>query len=327
MDQEGFRTLLQGRGVAEEKIAAAFALVAQFEDFVAGAGDVPITEAAWAFSERLIREERNTEDAYLALARYGLFTRNNALFVAILELLDGAEAQGNLYRRVAEVFGAAVRDEVFADVGVAPLGLPTSAKPGVMHPVVARLEAKVGEAACRALLADSLRDLPDAYFTAERQRYEEAGGDLDEYVRLKKQAFVERLEACQREGRLFFAQEITDDVLAFVNNDPEIGGGRRAGSVVYETKIPFMTPEYLAAADPTLKRYYYCHCPWAREAIKNGDTALTATFCQCSAGFHKRPWEVALGRPVRAEVLESVLKGDDRCRFAIHLPLENTAKD
>lgn len=322
MDYQGFRTMLQKRNVPDEKIEAAIALVGHFEDSVADIGDMPIPEAAWAFSERLIQEGQNTEDNYLALARYGVFTRNNALYIAILELLDGEEAQRNFYHKVAEVFGAEVRDEVFAGIGVAPLGLPTPAKPRTMHPVVARLEAKVGEEACRALLADSLRDLPDAYFADERQRYAASGGDLDEYLRLKKQAFVERLEACQREGRLFFAQEITDEVLAFVKDDPEIGGGRREGNVVYETKIPFMTPQYLAADDPVMKRYFYCHCPWAREAIKNGDTPLTATFCQCSAGFHKKPWEVALGRPVRAEVLESILKGDDRCRFAIHLPLE-----
>jgi len=39
-------------------------------------------------------------------------------------------------------------------------------------------------------------------------------------------------------------------------------------------------------------------------------------------GFYKKPWQVALGRPVDVEVLESVLRGDSRCRFVIHLPLE-----
>lgn len=317
MDEQGFRAMLRARKVSDEQIDAAVALAERFERFAADK-DMPPAELVWAFSEQLIREEQNTEENYVVLARYGLFTKDNALFVAVLELLDGAEAQGNLYRRVAEVFGEAVRDEVFVGVGVAPLGLPTPAKPAVMHPVIERLQARVGEAACRALLADGLRDLPDEYYTAERQRYQE-GGDLDEYLRLKKRAFVEQLEACQREGRLFFAQEITDEVLAWVNGEPEVGGGRREGNVVYETKIPFMTTRYLAETDPTLRRYYYCHCPWAREAIRSGDVPLIATFCQCSGGFHKKPWEIALGRPVRAEVLESVLKGDMRCRFAIHL--------
>ena len=91
--------------------------------------------------------------------------------------------------------------------------------------------------------------------------------------------------------------------------------------VVYETKIPFLTKQYLAESDPTLKRYYYCHCPWAREAVKSGER-VAPIFCNCSAGFHKRPWEAALGQRIQVDVLESVLRGDERCRFAIHLPTE-----
>ncbi len=34
----------------------------------------------------------------------------------------------------------------------------------------------------------------------------------------------------------------------------------------------------------------------------------------------KKPWEVIFEGPLEAEVLESVLQGDLRCRFAIHLP-------
>ena len=143
---------------------------------------------------------------------------------------------------------------------------------------------------------------------------------MDEYIARKKQGFVAQLAACQREGRLFFAQEVTDEVLAFVRDEPEIGGGVRAGDVVYETKIPFLTKEYLAETDPTLKRYYYCHCPWAREAIRSGEE-VAPIFCNCSAGFHKKPWEGALGRKIQVDVLESVLAGADRCRFAIHLPV------
>jgi predicted hydrocarbon binding protein len=43
-------------------------------------------------------------------------------------------------------------------------------------------------------------------------------------------------------------------------------------------------------------------------------------FCHCSAGFHKKPWEAALGQKIQVDVLESVLAEADRCRFAIHLP-------
>jgi hypothetical protein len=83
-----------------------------------------------------------------------------------------------------------------------------------------------------------------------------------------------------------------------------------------------MTQQYLAETDPALRRYYACHCPWVRDAIKNDDVKLAEIFCQCSGGFHKKPFEIIFERPLKVEVLESVLKGDSRCRFAIHIPEE-----
>lgn len=315
MDKQGFQTMLEGRKVPPEKLDSALELAERFEQYAAQQGGFS-AETAWAFSKILIAEGQNSEENFITLARYGLFIKNNTVFVAFLEVLDGGEAQENLYQRVAEQYGAAFRDEVFAGIGVAPYGLPTPEKPRFMQPVVERLEQALGPHACRALLADSLRDLPD--YAWERDIFQSCAG-VDEYLAKKKQKFMEQMEACRREGRLFFAQEVTDEVLDFIRTEPEMGGGVRVGNIVYETKIPFLTKEYLAESDPRLKRYYYCHCPWAREAVKSGEK-VAPIFCNCSAGFHKKPWEGALGQKIQVEVLESVLQGADRCRFAIHLP-------
>lgn len=317
MDKQGFRTMLEGRKVPAEKMDSALALAERFEQFAGRSGGFS-ADSAWAFSKVLIDEGQNTEENFITLARYGMFIKDNIVFVAFLELLDGGEAQENLYKRVADRFGESLRDEVFAGIGVAPYGIPTPARPKYMHPVIERLQQAVGQEACRDLLSDSLRDLPDEYYVKEREIYQ-SSKDVDEYIARKKQKFVEQLETCQQEGRLFFAQEITDEVLDFVRHDPEIGGGVRVGNIVYETKIPYMTKDYLAESDPFLMRYYYCHCPWAREALKSSGK-LAPIFCNCSAGFHKKPWEAALGQRIKVDVLESVLQGDSRCRFAIHLP-------
>ena len=309
--------MLQERKVPAEKLDPAIALAERFEQFTEQSGGLSV-ETARAFSKVLIEEKQNTQENFYTLARYGMFIKNNAVFVTFVESLDGYEAQENLYKRVAEKYGETIREEVFDGIGVAPFGIPAPEKPRYMQPVVERLEQVLGPDACRALLEDSLRDLPDEYFVREREDFQ-SSRDVDEYIARRKQKFVEQLEACQREGRLFFAQEITDEVLAFVRADPEIGGGRRVGNVVYETKIPYMTKEYLSETDPTMKRYYACHCPWAREAVKSGEK-VAPIFCNCSAGFHKKPWEVALGQKVKVDVLESALQGDTRCRFAIHLP-------
>jgi hypothetical protein len=89
---------------------------------------------------------------------------------------------------------------------------------------------------------------------------------------------------------------------------------------VVEVKIPHRTKEWLAATDSQERRYHYCHCPWVKESFRRDDVTVPPLFCSCSAGFHKRFWEVVLGRPLHAEIRESVLAGDDRCTIAIHLP-------
>jgi hypothetical protein len=82
-----------------------------------------------------------------------------------------------------------------------------------------------------------------------------------------------------------------------------------------------MAKKYLHENNERMKRYYACHCTWVREAIKSG-MEISPEFCNCSAGFEKRLWDVIFGRPVKADVLQTVLKGDTICRFAIHIPQE-----
>lgn len=321
MDKAGFRTLLEKRKCTEAQIEASFGIAERFEAFVQQPGREASAETAWEFSRLLIAEGKNSEENYIALIRYCWFIHNNEMFVALLELVDGGEVGENLYRRVGEQFGDELRAEVYADSSIPPYGIPTPDKPATLQPVLRRLESRVGQAACRELLSASLRDLPDEYYLHEREKYRQAGS-IDTYLLQRKRAFLAELEACQRDGRLFFSQEITDEVVEFVHNDPEMGGGRREGNIIYEVKIPYQTKQYLAESNPTLKRYYGCHCPWARAVIKNQDVQPAETFCYCSGGFHKKPWEVIFEQPLRVEVLESILKGDDRCRFAIYLPEE-----
>jgi hypothetical protein len=319
MDREAFRGMLQARELTEEQIASSIAMAERFEAYLGEPGRAPSADTAWAFSEMLIERGDNTEDNYLALIRFCRLIRDDEMFVALLELADGGEVGDNLYRRVGERFGTEIRDEVFAGIGVAPYGTPSPEKPAFMHPVLERLEARVGHDACSELMSACLRDLPNDAYRPARERFAQAG-DIDTYLRRRKEGFVAELEECRREGRPYYAQEVTDDVLDFVRADPEMGGGRREGDVVYETKIPYMTARYLEETDPTLRRYYACHCPWARDAIRDGSVRLEPVLCQCSGGYHKKHLEVIFERPLRVEVLESALEGDDRCRFAIRLP-------
>jgi hypothetical protein len=124
MDTEGFREFLKTRKLSEDKINESIAMAERFEQYVKETGTSPDAELTWRFCKILIQEGKNSYDNLLALARYGRFIKNNTIFVAMLELLDGAEAQPNLYQKVGEIFGENVRDEAFAGIGVSQLGVP-----------------------------------------------------------------------------------------------------------------------------------------------------------------------------------------------------------
>jgi len=329
MDEQGFRQHLLARGLPEEQIPGQIAAMARFAHYL-GTLTPPQTpervdaQTTLGYVDRLIAQGDNSYDNLLAPARYGRFVRNDALYVAILELLDGAEALEGMYRKVGQVLGEAARDEIF-QTALPPLGLSSWDKAHITRAVMQRLEWRVDDKSRRAIFSDSFRDLPDSAFVQERERYCQIG-NFDRFLEIKRQEFIAELEQLRDGGTLFFGQEITDEVVAFVRGDLEISQGVRRGNILYVTKIPYRTKEYLVETDPQRKRYLCCHCPWVRESLRQPEGPVSATFCRCSAGFHKKAWEVIFGQPLETEVLESVLQGDLRCRFAIHLPVlaENT---
>jgi len=100
----------------------------------------------------------------------------------------------------------------------------------------------------------------------------------------------------------------------------------KKGNVIYVKKIPFDPKGFKKAKNKTEKRYHYCHCALVKELIRNPADKISPTFCYCGAGWYKSLWEGILEKPVRVELLESVLQGDDSCKFAIHLPIAQRSR-
>ncbi len=323
MDKEGFRAYLLDKKLPEEHLKPFIALVERFEGFLNEAGHSGALESATAgevnaFSAALIVEGDNTWDNYIALLRYAAFAKNRPFFVAVMEYLDGQEALGNLHRKVGEALGEAKRDEIFEGVDLPPLGIPSTEKPRLTQAAVGRLE-KADPEVCKAILSSGLRDLQDARYADVKATFEEAGS-VDAFLKKRREDFLAELEKHKKEGTWWYVQVITDEVIDYVRRHPEVSTGVREGNIVYEAKIPYMAVEYLAEADERMKRYYYCHCPWVRESIRTGEVEVSPTFCNCSSAFHKKKWEVIFGQPLHADVVETVLRGDPWCKFAIHLP-------
>jgi hypothetical protein len=328
MDRIGFRNRLEKRGLPENSIRQHMAIVEEFETFISGENLETSIETAriadfLAFSECLIQEGRNTFDNYLALARYANHVNNQPLVRYALEMVDGSEAMKNLYQKIGNIFGEAQRDAVFEGVELPPIGMLAKKKAVLTQTIIDRMEQMLDPITSQELLSSSLRDLPDEDYLEARQKYQGCAS-IDEFMEGRGADFIAELESIMETGRLYFTQPITREVIDFVQDHPEIKQGVRAGNIIYEVKIPYMAREYLAETDEKMKRYFYCHCPWVRESLRNSHVKVSPLFCNCSAGFHKKFWEVVLNRPLKGWVVESVLKGDAWCKLAIQLPEDVT---
>ncbi len=62
-----------------------------------------------------------------------------------------------------------------------------------------------------------------------------------------------------------------------------------------------------------LKNPGKCYCPLIGDNLKD----MPATYCQCSVGYTKENFERLTGKPVKVELLESVLAGGRECRFKV----------
>ena len=87
------------------------------------------------------------------------------------------------------------------------------------------------------------------------------------------------------------------------------------------TKVPRNPQAYQSAKTDGEKRLAYCHCPWIRASIDE-QREIAPLFCYCATGWDKQLWEGILEKPVQVEVVKSLLKDDDCCTHAIHLPLD-----
>jgi hypothetical protein len=328
LDEHGFRAFLAKRNLTKTAVKAHMSIVKEFEDYLKGKDSACEIYRATPddfddFSRILMKKGKSTFGNMLALARYALFTNNKALTAHALELIDGANVMENLSKNLKEKVGEARWKEVFTGIELPPLGTHPRDKPKITKMVMERLEAKLEKETCREVLSSNLHFVPDEAFMPSKKAFQESK-NIDDFLENRHKEYVEELAKHSKEKTLYYNQEVDDEVVEYVRKTPTCQVGVREEDVIYITKIPYMAKKYLHEKNEKMKRYYACHCSWVREAIKS-DTEISTDFCYCSAGFEKRLWDVIFDRLVKADILQTVLKRDLVCKFAIHIPKEYMA--
>lgn len=323
MQESDFREYCRHRGFTQTVEDAAVAFVREFEDDLtaegAGSPETTTITALSHYLQLLVRSGRNSEERLLALARYMAVIRRNDAFIYLALVVEAPGILPALRERTRDLAGATTADAVFASLQLPPAESPLDAYPPVTAEILDRLQQRLPPDTCRRVLTGNMHRIPTEQFNDAAERFR-AFPDVDAFLEDRHARLVRELEEHMNQHRLWYEQEITPEVLELVRNNKEIQSGVRDGDTIFVTKIPFSPQAYLHETDPVRKRFDACHCPLARSAILTGSPAISPLLCRCSAGYEKLPFDVVFGEPVEIDVLESVLGGGTRCRFAITIP-------
>lgn len=321
MDEQAFREFLTNRKYTEEQIAAALQTVGEFETHLAARGHdlatAPLDDLK-QYLAGLVRDGRNTRERLLDIARYCWHAQRNDFYIYFTALFGGLGVYDSIAARLEGVAGPAVRAEVFLGIAMPPLGAPPEAYPPITRLLMERLEKHLTPEQLHTVLAYNHHGIPAESFARHKEWFKELQS-IDTFLAKVHAEAVAQLEEYQRSGRIWYEQEITPEVVEHVRANQEILSAVRDGDRLYITKIPYAGKEYLRETDPVMKRYYACHCPLAREAILMDAVDVPPDWCYCSGGFQKFMFDVVFEEPTEVELLESVLAGDMRCRFAVKI--------
>lgn len=270
-----------------------------------------------SYLDILIQGKKNDINTLLAMARYFYTSKQDELYIYFTGILGGIGVIENIQKRSSEIAGDKKTNEIFK-ISPLPLGTPINKTPvftkELMESLAEHLEPKVYQ----KILAGNNHNIPVESMLEEKNHFE-SSESLETYLKERHARRVKELQEFCDENKIWYEQKITQEIVDFVKENQEILSAKLDDNKLYITKFPYNPEKFLRSTDSKEKRYQYCHCSFARECIKDEKINIPSDWCYCSAGYAKFPFEVLLGRELDVEVLESVLGGDERCRFVIDL--------
>ncbi len=187
-----------------------------------------------------------------------------------------------------------------------------------MQVFMKRLEERADAEVVKSILYKVRYGLHPSQSAWAREKFLEIG-DLDKFLRVCHDQELCHFICLNREKKDFYGDEITDEVLEFIKNNPAMLAPIRKENKLFCMAFPANMQKYLDATDDQMKRYHACHCPFAKESILS-ESVVSPALCNCSLGHVMNFTEAFLGRPLEGRVIRSVLNGDLCCEYEITLP-------
>lgn len=266
----------------------------------------------------LVFTNQNTIPSFVALMRYYKAIGHHDLFIHLTKYTGALGVVESILKKLERVVGKERSDALIERVDIPVLGTDLHDITVFTKDFIELLEQNLSESEMRRVLADNHHQIPKEAFMQEKIYYE-AAPTLEAYLKDLHDRKVKELTKFMEEKRVWFEQEITQDVVDYVQSNQEVMSAVLKENALYITKIPYDTKKFLESDNEDDQAYYLCHCPFAREALKHKEFKISANWCYCSGGFTKFPFDVIFEQDLKIEMLESALRKDGSCRFKIDL--------
>ncbi|HUU78339.1 MAG TPA: DUF6144 family protein [candidate division Zixibacteria bacterium] len=317
MQEKKFKKYLENRKIKIADIEIYLLLIREFDEYLKALGAKGVDTSLYKSTKNYVNERKFSKNEkeifYLALKNYGLAIEKAHVVGNANKLLGKSTWMVRLENTLDGYVGRELREKIMNAGGLIKDTSSVEKKASWTKCMVDCLEENIDEETCKKILTNNLhyKSPKSPSFKKLRKMYLKTK-NIDEVLEHMHSIWKERIGKRYGYDSLEYKQVV---------NDPTIEAGKREGNIIYVSKIPFQLSEYLRAKNDKMKRYHYCHCGWVRASIpKTEEDRISSKFCYCSGGWHKIPFEAIFEQELEVELINSVLKGDENCLFAIHLP-------
>ncbi len=266
----------------------------------------------------LVKKNMNEVDNFVILMRYFKMIKRDDLYIHLTKYTGMLDVIENIVKRLKVYIGKTKADLILKNYQYPYLGVSPYELPKYTSEFMRILEENLDEETVQKAVTGNNHGISKKAMLPEKVEYENSES-LESYLKERHQRKVDILNEHYEKNEIWFEQKITKDVVDLVKSNQEMLSAVLKDEKLFITKIPYEPDKYIKAETLEDKRYFGCHCPFVREAIKAGKPLISDKFCYCSAGFAKFPFEVILNQKLEIKCLETILSGSDKCRFEIDL--------
>ncbi len=125
MNIEAFQKYLQEKGITETERKDFLSELTKFQTYLKNEeiqiGTIPRGKLL-EYTEKLVREEKSALNIIRVLFSLAAFLQKHDYTIELIDIIESYNAMDNLYLRLAEQHGEEIRNRVFEDIQIPPIG-------------------------------------------------------------------------------------------------------------------------------------------------------------------------------------------------------------